>query len=246
MFNILNIQKKLILTITVISYYNSSISQSFSIGFESGHSISFNSIDFTSKPNLSRQFYYNFENLNIKHKPLYIFSNALNVKTKLSKKWCLISTIGQSKINFIYETNSACFYNKTSSKCSAIFKHQFNYLDLSAGTQYYVPIKKAKIYFHSSVEYNYLVRYRQIGLQRDYPTQTTTARTEVNLTTKRDINKSNFSIYTGLGIEFKFKKKLHFFSHINYRNMILIFSPDTKYKDKIHSIGIKLGTRIAL
>ena len=125
-------------------------------------------------------------------------------------------------------------------------EHMFNYLDISLGMQYYFSSGTSKIYIHSSVEYNHLIRYHQIGSQKDYSPYYLTPNDNTNLKIERNINPKNISINMGLGIEFNITNKAHFFSHLNYRNMLEIVTPDSMTQDRLHSYGLKLGLRMEL
>ena len=102
MFNSLITSKKILLVIATLVFTNINFSQTVSIGIESGHAISFNSIDPSNNPNLLPQYYDIAEKFHENDKPTYSFSNAINVKTKLLTNLALINTVGQTRIAIPY------------------------------------------------------------------------------------------------------------------------------------------------
>lgn len=107
-------------------------------------------------------------------------------------------------------------------------------------------MSSVKLYIYSSFEYNYLTSYKQVTLIRDYSTHNVISRNNDDLTTYRNISRNNLSVNAGLGLEFNITNNIHFFSHINYRNMLLVVDPDSMTQDRLLSYGIKLGLRMGL
>lgn len=237
--------KKRTLTLAAAMMLNINYSQTISIGFETGHAISFNSIDPNSGPSAqySDVAYYMHES----DLPAYSFSNAINLKTKLFNNFSLINTVGQTRIGFnegpYYGFNG---YPATSPEVTIIYKQQFNYLDINTGIQYYIPAGNIKFYIHSSIEYNYLINHYQKTIKKDYSSGNIISVYNEDRTVSRNINRNNISVNGGLGIEFNITNNIHFFSHLNYKNMLLVINPDSMTQDRLYSYGIKLGARIGL
>lgn len=248
MFNSLITSKNILLVVATLAISNFNFSQTVSIGIESGHAISFNSIDPSNNPNLSPQFYDVAESFHASDKPAYSFSNAINVKTKLLNNLALINTVGQSRTGFNNGVHEQTFGDTGGAAPTrdVLFKHQFNYIDVSAGIQYYIPLRSIKFYIHSSFEYNYLTSYKQVVLIRDYSTRNVISRNDDNLTIERNISRNNISVNGGLGLEFNVTSNLHFFSHLNYKNMLQVINPNSMTQDRLYSYGIKLGLRMGL
>lgn len=240
--------KSVFLALIATVYLNIHYSQSISIGFETGHAIGFNSVDPSNNPNLPPQYYDVAESFHSSDIPAYSFSNAISVKAKLLNNLALINAVGQSRIGFNNGSHEQTFGDTGGGMPtrSILFKHQFNYLDISTGLQYYIPLGAIKLYVHSSFEYNYLTSYNQKVIERNYSTRSIISTQNDNLTVDRNISRNNLSVNGGLGIEFNVTNSIHFFSHLNYRNMLLVVDPDSMTQDRLYSYGIKLGMRIGL
>ena len=238
--------KKGILTLVATIVLNINYSQSISIGLETGHAVSFNSIDPNNGPLPQHSDVSNY--MHESDMPAYSFSNAINVKTKLLNNLALINTVGQTRIGF----NEGPFFSTLNGNISGspetktIYKQQFNYLDVSTGIQYYIPLRNIKLYVHTSFEYNYLTSHYQKRIERDYASRNIISTDNDNRTISRNISRNNVSVNGGLGLEFNITNNIQFFSHLNYKNMLLVIAPDSMTQDRLFSYGIKLGARIGL